>query len=258
MPSRHLASHYLVDLLNLRQALIFKKSSTGLNRVIIEGDAGIGKSEWVIDLLHMMNTPYYYLHASMHSDEKSRLLLAAFDEGRIVVIDEINAMSQMEQMMNSMLDGKHPFEQSRKPHHSGFYVIGTQNGAHLAGRALASKALQNRTITIHLTPYTSDEMIRFFLYMSLPSSLSESLVYAFEHNINEALSKHLTPAPTFRNLITLVNESLNNNRTLSVQGSSSSALSSRFFTEQTTDATAQGSAEMVRHDEIIIQEFAAR
>ena len=227
MPSRAEASHLILEQLNLRPV--------GLNRLIIEGEPGIGKSEWCLDLLRLFKLPYYHLHVSMNPNERKKLLLKAFDEGRIVVIDEINCISQMEQLMNSLLDGKHPDEQHRKPHRSGFYIIGTQNSAHLAGRAIASQALQNRSTTLKLKPYNTEEMIKILLHMGLPETVSEQLVYAFEHNIEEAKPHGFTPAPTFRNLLNLASS-------LNIAARTTTTSAYRLFTEKSVGTSTQTSS----------------
>ena len=209
-PSRLAASNQLVDFLNLRKALINNRGCryTGLNRLVIEGEAGIGKSEWIMDLLQLRNEPVYHIQVSMHPDEQLRLILDAFDRGYIVVMDEINSISQKEQFMNSILDDRHPYEQHRRAHRPGFRIIGTQNSANLAGRSLASPALNNRTLTIRLEQYTTGEMIDILNHMKLPVSDCHLLVAAFEHNVSDAKANNLSPAPIFRDLITLANELL--------------------------------------------------
>lgn len=215
LPSRYEASYRLFDFLTLRNVLINNPDlpDSGLKRVIIESDSGLGKSRWLRDMLKWLKIPYHDLPASMYSNERRCILLNAFDQGELVIMDEINSISSMEEFMNSLLDGKHPDEQGRKPHHSGFRIIGTQNSASLAGRSLVSPALLNRTLTIHLQPYTFDEMVSILDYMGLSPETCYDMVAAYEHNVDKARRENLHPVPVFRNLIDLASSIISAERT---------------------------------------------
>jgi len=143
-PTRQPIVNQLNALLDLRMS---RKEATnndvqkygGLGGIIIEGSSGIGKSAMVIKLLisqgyieqHDLIKPasteqiFYRIPVSMALDEKETLLLKAFDEGAIVIIDEINSSVTMERLLNSLLMGKKP--DGSPPHKPGFMVIGTQN-----------------------------------------------------------------------------------------------------------------------------------
>ena len=56
---------------------------------------------------------------SMPLDEKEKLLLKAFHEGAVVVIDEINSSALMERLLNTLLMGKTP--RGRDSQKTGFY-----------------------------------------------------------------------------------------------------------------------------------------
>ncbi|MBL0319339.1 MAG: hypothetical protein IPP74_08645 [Alphaproteobacteria bacterium] len=113
--SRRPVMYLLNDIVNLRS---FKRanpgqvSCAGLGGVILEGKPGVGKSEMVIGLLQskglVKDQDYYMIPASMQPSEKRTLLLKAFHEGAVVVMDECNSASMMESLLNALLNGKTP------------------------------------------------------------------------------------------------------------------------------------------------------
>src|SRR5690606_16939548 len=87
---------------------------------IFQGDPGVGKSELIIHTLiqhgfqeihnsehqEVPGRGFYRIPASLNLEEKEKLLLKAFDQGSLVIIDEINSSPLMEQLLNSLLMGK--------------------------------------------------------------------------------------------------------------------------------------------------------
>ena len=222
-PSRDMALWQLTDFLSLRT---FQRETDisnsalrlgGLHRFVIEGEPGIGKSQMVIELmagmgLHKLQlgdaqapeikNGFYCLSASMQLSLQEAILLKAFDDGAIVLIDEINSMPTLEKMLNSLLDGKHPKDDNRPPRNPGFRILGTQNPPTMAGRRLASPALENRTQTIRLSPYPEKDMHTILERMGVTSVITRTeLIEAFQSKVSEAKVRHLTPAPSFRNFI---------------------------------------------------------
>ncbi|NDH09810.1 MAG: hypothetical protein EBY16_09435, partial [Gammaproteobacteria bacterium] len=222
-PSRDNALWQLTDFLSLRRFQRETESDNpqlclgGLHRFVIEGEPGIGKSEMAVELmvgmgLHELrlkdkhpaknSNGFYRLFASMPPKVQEEILLTAFDEGAIVLIDEINSMPTLEKLLNSLLDGKHTNEDNRPPHVPGFRVLGTQNPPTMAGRRLASPALANRTQTVHLSAYPKEEMEQILEKMGwLSADTKTELVAAFQHQVNKAQTQHLSPAPSFRDFI---------------------------------------------------------
>ena len=196
----------------------------GLHRFVIEGEPGVGKSEMVIQLmvgtglnkLQLGDTRskgkrngFYHIFASMQPATQEAILFAAFDEGAMVLIDEINSMPTLEKLLNSMLDGKHPIDDNRPPKLPGFRVLGTQNPVSMAGRRMASPALQNRTQTVYLSPYCAAEMHQILDQMGALSETSkQALVNAFLFKVEEAKKRHVTPAPCFRDFMKIAQQEL--------------------------------------------------
>ena len=135
----------------------------GLGGIIIEGEPGIGKSELVTANLvahgYKEGIDFYRIPVSMQAEEKEKLLLKAFDEGAIVIMDEINSAPMMERLMNDLLMNKKPNgEPPKKP---GFMIIGTQNPAPMGGRQTPSNAMKRRMITEYLPAYPDEELLQF-------------------------------------------------------------------------------------------------
>ncbi len=224
-PSRNKALWQLTDFLSLRD--LQRRTAAdenpakrlgGLHRFVIEGEPGIGKSELVMQVMasreihearlndsNPLDNAFYRISASMQPDIQTAILLRAFDTGSIVLIDEINSMPTLEKLLNSLLDGKHPKDNNRPPHRPGFRVLGTQNPPTMAGRRNASPALDNRTQTVRLDPYTSEEMNDIASTLGLlGSNTRDELINAFQSKSAEAKRKHLTPPPSFRDFIRAV------------------------------------------------------
>ena len=192
----------------------------GLGSIVLEGSPGVGKSDLVIATLvangyqevhnffapALCENPFYRMPVSMPFDEKRELLLKAFHEGAVVIIDEINSSPMMERLLNDLLMGKTPDnERPRKP---GFMIIGTQNPITMAGRGAPSSALSRRMTTIELPDYSPQEMYSILISKGLPKKEASLLVHAYEQQVEYAGKNHLSPAPTFRDLLNIADEVL--------------------------------------------------
>ena len=221
--SRREVWQQLNDLLALRT---FRRQNThrndaqqygGLGGTILEGEPGIGKSELVIHALlsngfnqtddENLNR-FYHMPVSWSLEEKEALLLRAYDEGAVVIIDEINSSPMMERLLNDLLMGKKPPHKltdgndDGRPKRPGFMVIGTQNPAEsLGGRRKCSDAFARRVITMELPPYSQKEMITILHTKGLPNAHATTLVTIYEEQLACAKSNRLSPTPTFRALL---------------------------------------------------------
>lgn len=225
-PSRKPIYQQLEQLLALRE---YRQNDTrknaaqyygGLGGVVIEGEPGLGKSELVLSLLRAqgfiekryhaealsehsdavgVKKGFYRMPVSMSCSEKMSLLLKAFDEGAVVVCDEVNAAPMMEQFMNALLTGTTP--EGRRPRVPGFMIIGTQNPISLAGRRAASTALSRRLINIELSQYPKDELIMILQAKGLSALQAKVMCSIFIKKCMEARTKGYTPQPTFRDLV---------------------------------------------------------
>ncbi|MDF1827456.1 MAG: AAA family ATPase [Legionellaceae bacterium] len=194
-----------------------QQKSGGLGGIIIEGAPGIGKSELVIHELisrgyteehdftnpSTAEDPFYRMPVSMPLQEKEALLIKAFDEGAVVIIDEMNSSPMMERLLNDLLMGKNPRAIEGRVAKPGFMVIGTQNPVSMAGRRVASTALQRRMMTTELPEYHPDEIKTILLAKGVPNQEAEGMVEAYESNRAYAIKNNLSPVPNFRHVIDL-------------------------------------------------------
>lgn len=216
MPSQQL----LEDLLDLREwRQDYARNNTqrygGLGAVTFEGEPGIGKSEQIIQTLlgrgfrqmfmHLVpapeDKPMYLMPVSMSFANKEALLIKAFHEGAVVVIDEINSSPMMEKLLNSLLMGKTP--QGELPRKPGFMVIGTQNPITLAGRRAPSNALSRRMITEKLSVYPEAELLTILKKKEMSTLEAKAMIEAFQENRTIAEQEKRTPGPTCRDLLRL-------------------------------------------------------
>jgi hypothetical protein len=226
-PSRLPVLHRLHELLMLHDLRAHSATQNdaikfgGLGGVSLEGDSSVGKSALVIALLrahgfeevHNVNLevdcakPFYRMEVSMSSSEKEKLLIWAFYEGAVVVIDEINSSPMMERLLNDLLMGKVPaeFKIPKKEIKPGFMIIGTQNPVALAGRRAASTALSRRLSLVEVPNYPRQELLDIIkgsvVYSRAANEEFELLVDAFIHKSAEAKQRFYTPAPTLRQVL---------------------------------------------------------
>ena len=220
-PSRQVVSQLLDDLLSLHQArptLSGSQQTAGLGGIIIEGAPGIGKSELVINTLRAWGyeeehaftaptkkeKPFYNMPVSMPLAEKEQLLIKAFNEGAIVMIDEINSSPMMERLLNDLLMGKNPKAKLGDEVKPGFMLIGTQNPVTMAGRRNTSTALQRRLINVTLPEYTADELKPILCAKGVPQHEAVAMIDAYTTQRVYAKQHQLSPVPNFRHLMGLV------------------------------------------------------
>lgn len=204
---------------NTHEAAI--RYAAGLGGIVLEGDPGLGKSEFVINLLAekgftektfssevqrtepvLLDTSknyFYKMPVSMQEADKEKLLLQTFHEGSIVVIDEINSGPMMEKLLNAILMGYDL--QGNRPVNPGFGIIATQNPASMAGRTVASTALEHRFIKRYFSPYPPCEMEAILQQRGLSIRDAKALVEDYHLVWNYAHQHHKEPAPTFGHLI---------------------------------------------------------
>jgi len=173
-----------VDALSLHLSIRNTRQG-GLGGVIIEGEPGVGKSQLVTQLLteeYQMqeNKDFIRIPISLAYDKKQELLLQAFHQGQIVIIDEINASPMMERLLNALLEG-HDLENkpAEKP---GFMIIGTQNPPSYCGRVQTTLPLKHRLQTVELNEYNQEEMKAILQHQGLAPQKAEQLIIDYEKN----------------------------------------------------------------------------
>ncbi len=205
-PSRHACLTLLTLLMELRHyrqhdAQNDVQKYGGLGGIIITGDSGIGKSEMIRQLLEYQKDSYYFIPISMPQHEKEELLLKAFDEGAIVLIDEINSCFLLEPLLYSLLMGK--TLDNKRPSKPGFMIFATQNPITMEGRIKASPAFARRFVFFELNPYPDEELKDILSSLNINKDDVEALVRAFQKQYSIATQQNFSPKPNLRNLLRL-------------------------------------------------------
>jgi hypothetical protein len=231
-PSRKSISHLLEEYLALREIRHegnnLEQRTGGLGGIILEGPPGAGKSELVLAMLRARGYEeihdltgllddgkekrFYRLPVSWSFADKEKLLIKAFDEGAVVVIDEINSSPMMEKLLNELLMGHYQGRPAAKP---GFMVIGTQNPASMTGRQVMSTALARRMATFVLPDYTLEEIEDILKARGLVEATAKQLAKAYHEQVDYAYMHDLKPPPTFRDLLRIAEREVLKSRLLS-------------------------------------------
>ena len=113
----------------------------------------------------------------------------------------------MESFLNQLLMGKTPdnypigSQGGLPPRKPGFLIIGTQNPVSMQGRRLPSLALAKRLMNLSIPAYTPHEMVAILKSKGVDEENSTLLVNAYEKILRKAHRQHLSPQPTFRDLL---------------------------------------------------------
>ncbi len=262
--SRRALSDELDSTLQLRryrkdhQADFSQNQLTGdLNAIIVESEPGLGKTELIkaklrfngiieadIDSQEMIKNSYYNLPVTLSVKQKKLLLLKAFVEGNIVIIDEVNSSPMLEQFLNNLLMGQIPQDEDIAdspyltiPPQPGFIIIGTQNPVYMQGRVSASTAESARRITFTLEPYTDDEMLQVLTHKGLDSLTAQALIKAYNTERYLAQTNHQEVAPNFRDVLRQAEKLSPHKAASQTKKDSASHLASGMFKPETNRPT---------------------
>lgn len=192
----------------------------GLCGLVLEGAPGNGKSHFIkayllskdfseiklhakehadlnINAIKKNNQHFYYLPATLSVREKTYYLRRAFHEGAIVVMDELNAGTMLERLVNSLLMGEDIDTSPAK--HPGFLLLGTQNPSSMPGREETSLAIQRRVMHSEFPEYSAIEIHQILCDLGFSQSKAYSVVAQFIQ------AKKVNSELTFRELIRFAN-----------------------------------------------------
>lgn len=194
----------------------------GTNGLILEGPPGVGKSQFIDQVLasegYIEGNPdtseaqydtgkvYFRLRGL---GDNLEILDKAFQSGSLLIIDEIDTHPLLENYINAYLTGEDM--NGNRPKRPGFTVLSTANGAALKGRKQLTGPLLSRMQSITFNEYSKAELISILHMKLIPfnnstakqktaSSLIDYLAseYLIAKN-SQANDAHLS----FRNLYTI-------------------------------------------------------
>lgn len=172
---------YLVDVisqsLDFRQLAHDDKTQQSASKlgVIIEGDSGLGKSTLFEETLKARgfqraeytsqeeskktldpHKKYYVVSAG--SEDTYHILIKAFHEGSIVILDELNIDKNLEDLLNNLLS--HADEQGNPHYQPLFRVFASVNPSNKKHKGLQemSQALLNRMDFLYMDNFTNQEL----------------------------------------------------------------------------------------------------
>jgi len=227
------------DVLTLLQARSFKRELpnsaadgarfNGANGLVLQGPPGVGKSEFIESVLKnegyseiTHDTPasdiesgrvYYRLRASVSNEEKLSILHQAFQQGAILIIDEIDSCPLLEDYLNAYLVGEDIHgKRAEKP---GFTILSTANGAEMKGRRVLPAPLKSRMLALAFNEYPREDLVaildaKFILPGDTHRQLKlDMIAFLVDGFLTEQHTNKETP-PTFRDLYVVAKDYFEN------------------------------------------------
>ena len=169
--------------------------AVGINALILEGEAGLGKSQLIKAFLHGCDISYTVIDVGKPQIMREQLL-AAFHEGKVAIIEELNTFPD-ELLLNALLSGVDLHGKSAtKP---GFMLLGSQNPITYHFREATSKAAANRTITLQLDHCEPAELQQILKQKySLASEHADQIITQYTQARNYAKACKFFPVPNPR------------------------------------------------------------
>lgn len=205
-----LINDYL-DLHELRQAspqFNDAQKYGGIGGIILDGEPGSGKTEMILAAFKQRgwqeDKHYRKIPASMQPSDMVARIDETIDAGMYVWIDEINVIPLNERQWNNILMGLK--SDGSKPKTAGGGVLASKNPDYMAGRRKLSKAIQRRTIVMPFANLTSNEMINILTHKGVSESHAKLLVNIYQTQRSKAEKEHLSPIPTFRDLVRVADD----------------------------------------------------
>ncbi|MDQ8039672.1 MAG: AAA family ATPase [Cellulomonas sp.] len=206
-PSRRRTLQLIQDHLAIREKRIItpELKTQGLHGLLLEGASGIGKSALVIELLKELgyqeanvdSTKRYYYLTLTDPAKIDKVLIKAFHEGAIVVIDELNT-APVEKILNALMSGVDLA--GNLAQQAGFFVVGTQNPISFSNRQPLSPALANRFYKIDVKEYSMTELQHILIHKGLEKNETNTKLKIYEEHNNHTSIEALkyTPRDLFR------------------------------------------------------------
>lgn len=212
--SRHPAYSWMEKLLTLRhlRQTVNHSAWQGINALLLEGPAGIGKTELLNYFITKMELvaadphqadfrPNIYYRLSAAALNLEAMLLKAFDEGAVVIIHEFNTAKISQRLLKSLLAGKTLDNQA--PRRAGFLLLADQNPLFYAGRQPLNKDLLAYFAFLTMTEYPKRELeeILNHRFPALTNQQYQPLIDRYQQERSAASHNPTFTAPNLRNLL---------------------------------------------------------
>lgn len=172
------------DLLIREKTLEAKDEIPCKQGILLEGAAGLGKSTLFEALLlekgyskESKNTQKKYYVISAGDKSAHEILLTAFSEGAVVILDELNLDKSLETLLNQLLTGCDL--RGNKATQPGFMVLASQNPSFEKGRQSVSQALRNRFHMQYMESYSEQGLIEIATQRQLTEKEAKQFVTAY-------------------------------------------------------------------------------
>ena len=198
----------------------------GKRAVVIQGVSGIGKTEGAKYLLkqrgfvdctddltlkpgdpdprHEKKTKaraegkiFYQITASRDDKTIEAILKRAFNEGAIVIVDEINILHNVERIMKAMLKGEGEYENEAS--RRGFAIIATQNPPSYRGRHLLPPEILDLFVKVKLEDIAKPESLyQIAIDKGLSVAKATEVSFKYSQSKGYACAKDKSPEPNLR------------------------------------------------------------
>ena len=212
--SRQPASMMFDDVLKLRQRRLDNPGNDaqqygGLGGLVFEGSSSVDNLAFVMGKLKehgfSEDGPYgrrfYFLPASMPLSDKKRLLLRAFHEGALALVENMNSSPALERFVNDLFMGKSPEGQTLRPEQPGFLCIATQLPVTAANVSKTGNAMARRIIKVELPEHSPDDLRGLLVQRGIAPAQAKIMVNTYLEKIRYAKANQLSPLPDVSSLL---------------------------------------------------------
>jgi hypothetical protein len=220
-PSRFPMRHYMEGILALRSLRLEMQEQKngneaqlygGTGLTILQGPFGTGKKAFLKSIQKAYpQVPLIEIPCDAAVETKINMIKDACNQGMGMILNNFNTafmgIPQIESVLNSISMNKIP-PHNKAPENAGSFIIAIQHPPTMAGREAVTTPLLRRARTLHFCEYSAEEMVTILCNKGLASHEAIGLIKAFQNKLQEARKKHLSPEPSFHDVIALVEKNL--------------------------------------------------
>jgi hypothetical protein len=151
---------------------------------LLQGASGVGKSIMMIKMLEHLGFSRQaadpllrFYQITVGSDNVEATLVKAFNEGSIVILDELNLDKELKVLLNQLLTGYDL--KGNKANQPGFMILSTQNPPKYAGCFVSSREFDNRFHKINMGDYSLNDLE--YIATALECPVAKRLTETYHH-----------------------------------------------------------------------------